>query len=308
MRISTASTWSNALHNLSTAQERQLKANNQVSTQKIATDLMGYGRSSEIIASYQSALARTNSYIDVNKSVTERLNSQDLALTTVSQAATDAKDSIMNSLANNTGNALMESLQGNFSAALQGLNFEHNGQYLFGGGNDGTAPMTANTLTELAAATTVDDVFVNGTVKKSSRIDPSTNLQTGMLASDLGKQLMQTFKDIKAYNDDPLTGPFGDELTEAQKTFLTTKSQEFGKAYDKLVEQTSLNGTLQKRVDNSQAALQKQSESLQGLVDDRTDADMAKAYTELQQAQVAVQASAQVLANLQSSSLLNLLK
>jgi flagellar hook-associated protein 3 FlgL len=35
---------------------------------------------------------------------------------------------------------------------------------------------------------------------------------------------------------------------------------------------------------------------------------MAQAYSNLQQAQVAVQASAQVLANLNSTSLLNLLK
>ncbi|MEI9903998.1 MAG: flagellin [Asticcacaulis sp.] len=120
--------------------------------------------------------------------------------------------------------------------------------------------------------------------------------------------MMQTFQDIAKYNADPATGPFGDELTDAQKTFLTSKSQEFSAEYDKLVEQTSLNGTMQNRVDNSQKSLQDQSDSLSGLVGDRTDADMSKAYSDLQQAQVAVQASAQVLANLNQTSLLNLLK
>jgi flagellar hook-associated protein 3 FlgL len=44
------------------------------------------------------------------------------------------------------------------------------------------------------------------------------------------------------------------------------------------------------------------------LVDDHTSADMPTAISNLQQAQVAVQASAQVLANLNQTSLLNLLK
>ena len=308
MRISTSESWHNALNNLQSAQQRQEEANNQVSTQKVATDLMGYGRSSEIIAAYQSSLAKTDSYIAVNKTVTERLNSQDLALSTASQGAGDAKESVMNALASNSGASLMESIRGNFATALQGLNFEHNGQYLFGGGNDNNAPVTTTSLSALAAAPDVDSIFVNGTVKKTSRIDASTSLQTGMLASDLGKAMMQTFKNIQAYNDDPLTGPFGNELTEAQKAFLTTKSQEFSAEYDQLTEATSLNGTLQNRVDNSQKSLQGQSDSLSGLVSDRTDVDLSKAYSDLQQAQVSVQASAQVLANLNQSSLLNLLK
>ena len=308
MRISTSESWHNALNNLQSAQQRQEDANNQVSTQKVATDLMGYGRSSEIISAYQSSLAKSNSYIAVNKTVTERLTSQDLALSTASQGAGDAKESIMNALASSSGSSMMESLSGNFATALQGLNFEHNGQYLFGGGKDDTAPVTATSMSGLAGVTSVDQVFVNGTVKKTSRIDASTSLQTGMLASDLGTKMMQTFKDIQDYNNDPATGPFGDQLTEAQKAFLTAKSQEFSAEYDQLTAATSLNGTLQNRVDNSQKSLQGQSDSLSGLISDRTDVDLSKAYSDLQQAQVSVQASAQVLSNLNQYSLLNFLK
>ena len=308
MRISTAQTYQSALLNLQNAQSRQEDANNEVSTQKVSTDLLGYGRSSEVIAAYQSSLARTNSYIDVNKTVTDRLDSQDLALTTTSQAASDAKDSVLNALADGSGTALMESLQGNFATALDGLNYKHNGQYLFSGGNDGTAPVNVNSLSQLATATSIPGIFTNGTIKKSSKIDANTTIQTGMLASDLGKDMMKTFQDIQKYNDDPTTGPFGDELTDAQKTFLTQKQSEFSTEYNQLVQQTSLNGTLQNRVDNSQSSLQGQASSLGKLIGDRTDADLTKAYSDLQQAQVAVQASAQVLAGLNTTSLLNILK
>ncbi len=308
MRISTSQTWSNALYNLQMAQERQNTANTQVSTQKVSTDLMGFGRSSEIIAAYQSSLSSTNGYIDVASTVSDRLTTQDLALNTTAQSASDAKDTLMNALASGNGTALMEGLQGNFTTALDGLNYQHNGQYLFSGGKTDTAPVGVSSLTQLGAAGSVASIFTNGTVKKSSQIDANTTIQTGMLATDLGTALMQTFQDIKQFNDTNVDGPFGTNLTDAQKAFLTTKSQEFSATYDKLNEQTSLNGTMQNRVSNTQKSLQGQADSLQGMVSARTDADMAKAYSDLQQAQVAVQASAQVLSTLNQSSLLNILK
>lgn len=308
MRISTSETWSNALSNLMLAQQRQNTANDQLSTQKVATDLMGYGRTSEIIASYQSSLSRTNAYIDVTQTVSDRLDSQDIALTTTGDAITGAKDQIMSALANADGTTLMVDMQGSFAATLSGLNFQHNGQFLFAGGSDNGAPVAATSLSQLGGLTSISDAFTNGTVKKSSQIDANTNIQTGMLASDLGTKVMTIFKEIQNYNDDPATGPFGATLTDAQKAFLTTKSQEFSAAYDEVLQQSSLNGTMQKRVENTQTSLKGQASSLSNLVEDRTAADMSKAYTDMQQAQVAVQASAQVLANLSSSSLLNILK
>ncbi|MGA9659905.1 MAG: flagellin [Asticcacaulis sp.] len=308
MRISTSQSWSNALSNLMAAQDRQNSANTQLSTQKVATDLMGYGRSSEVIAAYQASMTRTDAYIDVTSTVSSRLDSQDLALNTTADSLTAAKDSILGALANGNGTTLMLDLQGTFSSALSGLNFQHNGQFLFAGGSNQGAPVAVNSLSQLGALASASDAFTNGNVKKSSQIDANTTIQTGMLASDLGTELMGLYKDIQNYNDDPATGPFGDSLTDAQKTYLTTKGQEFSTVYNKMLQQVSLNGTMQKRVENTQSSLQNQSDSLSQMIQDKTGADMAKAYTDLQQAQVAVQASAQVLAGLTSTSLLNLLK
>lgn len=290
------------------AQDRQNSANTQLSTQKVATDLMGYGRSSEVIAAYQASMTRTDAYIDVTSTVSSRLDSQDLALNTTADSLTAAKDSILGALANGNGTTLMLDLQGTFSSALSGLNFQHNGQFLFAGGSNQGAPVAVNSLSQLGALASASDAFTNGNVKKSSQIDANTTIQTGMLASDLGTELMGLYKDIQNYNDDPATGPFGDSLTDAQKTYLTTKGQEFSTVYNKMLQQVSLNGTMQKRVENTQSSLQNQSDSLSQMIQDKTGADMAKAYTDLQQAQVAVQASAQVLAGLTSTSLLNLLK
>lgn len=308
MRISTGEIWANSLNNLMHAQQRQNEANTRYTTQKVATDLGGYGRSAEVIATYQSSLAKAQNYVEVNKVVSDRLNSQDLALTRTGDAAASGKDAIMDALASGDGSALMTALQGAFSSALDGLNYEHNGQYLFGGGNDDHPPVTVSSLSELAALPSVANAFQNGNIKKTSRIDQHTTVQTGMLADSLGKALMQTFADIQNFNTTNADGPFAGQLTDAQKAYLTTKSQEFSAQYDKLVEQTSLNGTLQNRVDNTTSSLNGQVTSLSGLIKDRTEVDLGEAYADLQQAQMSVQASAQVLSTLNQSSLLNLLR
>ncbi len=310
MRISTSDGWTTALNNLQTAQQSQQTADTQVSTGKIATNLEGFGSTSEVIASYQSTLTQTNGYLSVASTVSARLTDQDSALGTTSQAASDAKDSIMSALASGDGTALMTSLEGNFSEALDGLNYQSDGQYLFGGGNDTNPPVTVNSLTALGAlpANSAGQAFANGTVKKTSQVDANTSVQTGMLATSLGQQMLQTFQDIQQFNDTNPDGPFGATLTDAQKTFLTTKSAEFNTEYSQLLQQQSLNGTMQNQVTNTTTSLQGQVSQLQSQIGDKTNVDMATAYTNLQQAQAAVQASAQVLSTLNQYSLLNYLK
>jgi flagellar hook-associated protein 3 FlgL len=309
MRISSSQVWSSALNNLMDAEQRQTDAGTQVSTQKVATDLAGYGSGSAVIAAYQASLSQTNGYISVSKTVSDRLSGQDLALNTTAQAASDAKDAVMNAVANNDSTTLMQGLQSAFSEALNGLNYKYNGSYLFSGGNDDTPPVSISTMSQLSGSSvTVASVFTNGSVKKASTIDANTTVQTGMLASDLGTKMMQVFKDIQDYNDDPTTGPFATPLTDAQQQFLTQKSQEFSDAYDDLNNQTAVNGTMQNRVDSTTTSLQNQADSMSGLISNRTDVDMSQAITNLQQAQIAVQASAEVISNLGSVSLLNYLQ
>ncbi len=307
MRISTQQTWNNALRNLMEAQNRQNEASTQVSTRKVATDLMGYGRSSEIIAAYKGALDKTNSYLEVTQRVSERLNSQNIALETTAESASESRQSILNSIASDDGTTLMLSLQGNFSMALQGLNYRHNGQYLFAGGSDGV-PVGVSSMAQLAATTDVSDAFNNGTIKKASQIDSRTSIQTGMIASELGTEIMGLFREIQQYNDDPATGPFGNKLTDAQKTFLTDIAGRFDRAHNELLEQTAINGTMQNRVENVSNALTSQGNTMSGLISDRTDVDLAEAYSRLEMAEISVQASAQVLAGLRDTSLLYLLK
>ena len=65
---------------------------------------------------------------------------------------------------------------------------------------------------------------------------------------------------------------------------------------------------VQKQVDTAKANLVTQQNTLSAMIGGVTDADMAKAATDLSNADLAVKASAQVLVALRDSSLLSLLR
>ena len=65
---------------------------------------------------------------------------------------------------------------------------------------------------------------------------------------------------------------------------------------------------VQSRVDSVREDLVARTNSIKGMVGEIVDADMSEAVSNLQQAQISVQAAAQVFVALQESSLLNVLR
>ena len=305
-RVSTAGNYQSALLNLMTAQNRSIEAQERVSTEKVATDLAGYGRGSETLAALKGSQARIQGFIDTGETVAARLTTQDLALNQVADGAGGARQAIADALAAGSLDGLMLELQGQFQSVQNGLNAQHQGRYLFSGGNVSTPPVGVATMAELAAAPTVDGVFTNGELRQTSRIDEGSSVQTGFLANGLGADLFAIFKDIQVFNDGTtaIKGPITDEVRD----FLTAQLTRLDAARTHVTDAAAQNGALQNRVESTLKSQDGQKTSLDELIGKRTDVDMAKAVTDLQLAQIAIQASAQVISQLSQTSLLNVLR
>lgn len=302
-RVSTAANYQSALLDLMSAQTRAQEAQERVSTQKVATDLTGFGRSSEALTALKSAQSRIQGFMDTGDAVAARLSAQDLAFERVAQGADGARQAIADALASGRVDGLMLELQGHFQIAKEGLNTKHQGQYLFGGGNVGDAPVQVGTLAELSL-TAGADVFANGTLKQVSRLDEGTTVETGFLADEVGEALFEVFRQIQNFHAvTPVTG----QPDQAMKDFLTERLKEFDEQYQAITNQAALNGSLQNRVESVLKSQEAQKTSLDELVSGRTDADLAQALTDLELSQVAIQASAQVINQLRQVSLLNFL-
>jgi flagellar hook-associated protein 3 FlgL len=305
-RISTATIFNGIIANLMAAQSQESQINAQVSSGKNATDLQGYSSTAETLMAMQTVQSQVSGYVNTGKVVAAKLSSQDSALGQLGSAASAGTAAITNALAAGNGDTVMQALQSAFNNAVQGLNTTFNGQYLFAGGQVNTQPVSATSLTDLTNAPSIASLFHNDQMVQTAQVDQHTTLQTGFMADQLGTALFNTYQSIEAYNQGP-NGPFAGTLTPAQAAFLQSQIANFNSAATSLNTAAGKNGLLQSELSTTQTDLGNRQTTLDGLIGDITDTNVAQAAANLQQAQLAVQASAKIFSSLANSSLVTLL-
>ncbi|MDE2465462.1 MAG: hypothetical protein KGO02_17380, partial [Alphaproteobacteria bacterium] len=224
----------------------------------------------------------------------------------LSTLANQLRQDVTTASANNDGSSLMGQVQGIFDQAVQILNStDANGNYLFGGDKNTTPPVTATSLSQLAAAPSAASIFANGSIKSSVTIDQGQTVTVGVLASDVGTQLMQTIKDIVGYNSS--NGPLTNQLTAAQNSFLSGEITNATTAAATINTVVAGNGDTYKQLQNAVDQQTTMNTLYKGFTSDIQNVDMAQAISNLNQNQTALQAALQVTSRLNSLSLLNFL-
>jgi flagellar hook-associated protein 3 FlgL len=292
LRVSTASTYSAMLSNLTSAQVRQNEAAAQVS--------------SEVLTAMRGVQVKVAGFLEQTSTIGGRLDMQEIAMTRMSDSVTGGRTAIADALASDNASSLMQALGGFFDDTVAALNTRHDGRYLFGGGKSDTQPVTSTGLASIGSPATVAAQFQNDKLIVSNRLDENTVMDTGFLASDLGTKAFTAFKAVQDYVT--TNGALSSPLTTAQKTFLTQQLASFDDAAKDLTDATASNGLMQTRLKSARDDLTGRDTTLDGMVGDVTNVNKAEAITALEQAQLSVQAAAQVFQSLQGSSLLALLQ
>lgn len=304
-RISTASSYQSALLGIMNAQAKQADAQARVSTGYVGSDLKAYAGQADTLTAVKTVNAKLDAYSSSADRAADRLSTQDLALTSLSDAAAGVKQGVLDAVANADGSTLMATLQGMYSQAAGALNTTVNGDYLFAGGQTSTPPVASDQLSDLATGA-VASKFANDQYKSTARLDDGVTLTTGVLASDVGTPLVGALQQIAQFNAGP-DGPFASPLTTAQTDFLTSVLPSLKTVATGAVAQVAANGVAQQRVANAQTQLADRKTASDQIVGKIADADPARAAIDLQLASTALQASAQVFSVLKDTSLLNVL-
>jgi flagellar hook-associated protein 3 FlgL len=234
---------------------------------------------------------------------------QDTQLTTLSGLASQLQQAISNSVANNDASDLMTQAQSIFSQASSILNSKDaNGNYIFGGGNTTTAPVSVSSLSGLAALPSVASAFTNGTFKTSVQVADGQAVTYGITASDVGTGLMQELQSLAQFD----AGPNGNlnnanSLSSAQNTYLTGAISTANTATDGLNSATAANGYVANQLTDAQTQQTSMDTLYKGFASNIQDTNMAQAATQLSLNQTQLQAALQVTAGLHQLSLLNYL-
>ena len=306
-RVTTPGNYSAVLANLLAAQRRQMEAGDRVATQRNGKDLKDYAKNSEILTAMRSVQTRLGVYQDQANVTADKLATQDTGITRVADAAQGVRQIISEALASGRVDTLVEDIQQQMSNAVEGMNARYGGKYLFAGGQVDTRPVTATTLTDLTAGPPIASFFKNDQFKVQAKLDEATTVTTGVLADEIGTDMLTAFKTFQTFNEGG-TGPFSGAMTTAQQTFLEGQLASWETIRVDVTNIAAHNGSNQKRLETVTADLTSRQNSLAGMVGDITDADMGEAAAALQQAQLSVQSAAYVFQALQESSLINLLK
>jgi flagellar hook-associated protein 3 FlgL len=306
-RIATTQANLSALSHLLRNQSDLATAQEQVSTGKKATDLKGLVRELGTLNAAQSVISRSKNAVQRLQELEPKLEVQDAAFEQLSGAADKIRQSLIGSLGLEDGLTLMNDLQAAFETITVALNQKFAGRSIFGGTKVEVEPFSAKTLDDVAAAASISDLFQNSNVKPVSRIDDGVAIETGFLASDVATDLMTIIKSIKDFNDGA-GGPFTSQMTNTQKDFIRTQMAAITPAMEALSQVQGQNGLLQARVETTKTREEDRQVLLTGVIGDLQDVDLAEAASRLQQAQIAVEASARTFNVLANTSLLNFLR
>jgi|SRR5579871_2175127 len=308
-RTATASQSQLLLSLINSADSALSKSQAQVASGKVSTDYTGLGDKVSLLEAARTAATKSDAYQANTTLAIDQANLQDTQLSSLSDLANQLRQAITQAVANGDGSSLPSEAQSVFEQASQILNAKDaNGNYLYGGDKDNTAPLNVTSLAQLAALPSVASAFSNGTLKKSVAVGDGQTVQLGVLASDAGTALLQTLKDIATFDAGP-TGNFAGStaLTKPQSDFLTAELPSAIGAAQSVNSVAADNGFVFNQLKDAADHQQALSTLYTGFVSNLENVDLPTAITQLNQNQVALQAALQVSSRLGQISLLNFL-
>jgi flagellar hook-associated protein 3 FlgL len=278
-------------------------AQNQVSTGKKADTYSGYASDVSALISARAIKSRTEVYSQTVQRLGVRLDQVDIHVGAIGDAAKGLKQTILDGLALENGTSFDENMEQHFQSMVRSLNAQYDGQYLFGDSRFNQKPVNVSDLTSLAAKATAADAFDISTGKAVTRVADGQDVEHGILANEMAEAVVKVFRDIKLYNDDPLTGPLSGQLDPAKTLFLETKLKELQIAINGVSGFEQQNGLKQKQMEDLAAYHSERMLGLEKLVSDIEDVDIASTISNLQNDQTALQASYRVLSQVNRLSL-----
>ena len=305
-RIGSFSQSQSLLLELTRQNAKVFRSQEQVATGKVADNFKDIAADAGVLLTAKKVESRTQQFQNNITELNTRVEVQNIQLTRIEDVAAELRQDVLDAISLESGAALTEKINSAFQQVLNTLNAQFDDRYIFGGTQSDQAPVNISTIDDLVAAASVSDVFDNNQLRQSVPIDEGQNITIGFLADQLGTDFLQVIKDLATF-DASASGPFGEQLTAAQRSFLESQLAPLSAAHEELINRTSENGLLSNQLESARERHDSTIISLQQFISDIEDVDLAEAVTRLNQDQIAVQASAKILADLGDLTLLNFL-
>lgn len=305
-RISTAQIPAGSLVDLQRAQRELVEAARQSSAQTRASDLKGYGREAQTLVSAERLSARLTGFQETTRELTTRMQIQDVTLGRAAEAVNKLKDALFQNIGLDSGEGVRAQLEEAFAVIKDTMNTNLGGRYLFGGVMNDRPPVTADTLSALAADPLTDSIE-QGAQSQVMRVEESRVVSAGLVADDVISGAFASLKRLAEMDEGP-DGPFSGDLTATQRAAIQSELTSLNSAFDNILSRQAENGRLMKEVESADKRLTSRMNALDEAIGGIVNVDLAEVAVRLNQAQFAYESSASVFNVLRNMSLLNMLK
>lgn len=261
-----------------------------------------YGADALRLVSADGVIARAGAFENAASIALARLETQGSSLEVISDAVEQSRAGFVRSLAVGNAEQLLPDLEIAAQRIISALNVDLGGVYVFGGSDGARPPVNASSLSDLAAAGSIDALFDEG-ARTRLAVEEGVFIDGGALASDIARDLFAELQELG--NAEATLGPFRGELTAAQRDFLLEKSDRFAVLADALYQEQGLSAVAQGQASDAAARNARARSQAEIVAAEIEDVDIAAALSGLSQDQLAIQASARALADATQLSLLN---
>lgn len=303
-RVSSFGQMQQMVNGLLANQQRVAEDQRQLNTGKIADDFQGLASSAATLLGAKSSRKQLETFQSMIDTVNGRLDGNDVQLEGILAISRSFRQSVLETIAGQQAVGFEEILEETFSFIASSLNTKIGGQYIFSGSKTEVRSVNADSLADLVAAASSDDLFQNDQLRNKANIAAGVTLEYGLVADEIASDL---FKSLKVFADlhNGALGPIDGNLSTAQVDALKAELGNLDAAIDATQTVQLRNGLRSGRVETILEQHQDTKIFLDTFISDLEDADMAEVITKLNTDQTALEASYRTMATLTNLSLLD---
>lgn len=274
-------------------QNKLFEAQRQVNTGKQSDEYRGVADQATTLVASKTLFSRTDAYQTIAQEVGRATDVYDIQLGLILEGARDLRQQLLTFVGNNDATGFELIVGENFGLTVDALNTKIGNRYIFGGASASATPVVVESLDQLQGLPAVPDAFTNDPLKASARVSDSVSIEYGLVADELGTDLLQVFRDLADFSDGP-SGPLDGEVDVVQADFMTAQIAALDTAIQDIQKFQMLNGLHAQRLDDLTRQQEDQKVFLETFISDIEDVDIAEAISRLNNSQTALEASYRV--------------
>jgi flagellar hook-associated protein 3 FlgL len=307
-RISSYNQFFGSAAGISSGQTNMAKAQAQAATQKVATDLKGYGQQTGRLLSSKSYADRLDRRAETLSALQGRADVEAAALSGATEAVKFARDSIGNAVASGNAAGLRTAMEQVVATLGSAANAQYGGQAVFGGNWGYGDPFVVTSLDDLAIAGVAgaDAFWVDTGENRRVMIDDNREIQLSDGAESIFRPLIDFITQIRVWenNNTALTG----KMSDTQAAFVMSLMPNIANLQAGLIDQEANAGLTAKQIENTALSNKDQRDTLTKTIGDQENVDLAEVATRLAAAQTQYQTSASIFGQMRDMNLLQYLR